>query len=258
MTLMLETLMLEAQQVCKRFGRNEVLKGINLRVPKGSVVVLLGPSGSGKSTFLRCINHLENIDAGRLYVEGELIGYREKGGALYEMRDNDICHQRANIGMVFQQFNLFPHMTAIDNVIAAPVKVKGESKVSATERGLKLLARVGLADKADTYPRQLSGGQQQRVAIARALAMEPRLMLFDEPTSALDPELVKEVLDVMQDLARDGMTMICVTHEMGFAREVADTVVFIDGGYVVEAGPPREVLLNPQQQRTKDFLSKVL
>ena len=258
MTLMLETLMLEAQQVCKRFGRNEVLKGINLRVPKGSVVVLLGPSGSGKSTFLRCINHLENIDAGRLYVEGELIGYREKGGALYEMRDNDICHQRANIGMVFQQFNLFPHMTAIDNVIAAPVKVKGESKVSATERGLKLLARVGLADKADTYPRQLSGGQQQRVAIARALAMEPRLMLFDEPTSALDPELVKEVLDVMQDLARDGMTMICVTHEMGFAREVADTVVFIDGGYVVEAGPPREVLLNPQQQRTQDFLSKVL
>ena len=258
MTLMLETLMLEAQQVCKRFGRNEVLKGINLRVPKGSVVVLLGPSGSGKSTFLRCINHLENIDAGRLYVEGELIGYREKGGALYEMRDNDICHQRANIGMVFQQFNLFPHMTAIGNVIAAPVKVKGESKVSATERGLKLLARVGLADKADTYPRQLSGGQQQRVAIARALAMEPRLMLFDEPTSALDPELVKEVLDVMQDLARDGMTMICVTHEMGFAREVADTVVFIDGGYVVEAGPPREVLLNPQQQRTKDFLSKVL
>jgi polar amino acid transport system ATP-binding protein len=257
-TLMLETLMLEAQQVCKRFGRNEVLKGINLRVPKGSVVVLLGPSGSGKSTFLRCINHLENIDAGRLYVEGELIGYREKGGALYEMRDNDICHQRANIGMVFQQFNLFPHMTAIGNVIAAPVKVKGESKVSATERGLKLLARVGLADKADTYPRQLSGGQQQRVAIARALAMEPRLMLFDEPTSALDPELVKEVLDVMQDLARDGMTMICVTHEMGFAREVADTVVFIDGGYVVEAGPPREVLLNPQQQRTKDFLSKVL
>jgi len=255
---MLETLMLEAQQVCKRFGRNEVLKGINLRVPKGSVVVLLGPSGSGKSTFLRCINHLENIDAGRLYVEGELIGYREKGGALYEMRDNDICHQRANIGMVFQQFNLFPHMTAIGNVIAAPVKVKGESKVSATERGLKLLARVGLADKADTYPRQLSGGQQQRVAIARALAMEPRLMLFDEPTSALDPELVKEVLDVMQDLARDGMTMICVTHEMGFAREVADTVVFIDGGYVVEAGPPREVLLNPQQQRTKDFLSKVL
>ena len=258
MTLMLETLMLEAQQVCKRFGRNEVLKGINLRVPKGSVVVLLGPSGSGKSTFLRCINHLENIDAGRLYVEGELIGYREKGGALYEMRDNDICHQRANIGMVFQQFNLFPHMTVIGNVIAAPVKVKGESKVSATERGLKLLARVGLADKADTYPRQLSGGQQQRVAIARALAMEPRLMLFDEPTSALDPELVKEVLDVMQDLARDGMTMICVTHEMGFAREVADTVVFIDGGYVVEAGPPREVLLNPQQQRTKDFLSKVL
>ena len=258
MTLMPETLMLEAQQVCKRFGRNEVLKGINLRVPKGSVVVLLGPSGSGKSTFLRCINHLEKIDAGRLYVEEELIGYREKRGVLYEMRDTDVCRQRANIGMVFQQFNLFPHMTAIANVIAAPVKVKGESKVSATERGLKLLARVGLADKADTYPRQLSGGQQQRVAIARALAMEPRLMLFDEPTSALDPELVKEVLDVMKDLARDGMTMICVTHEMGFAREVADTVVFIDGGYVVEAGPPREVLLNPQQQRTKDFLSKVL
>jgi polar amino acid transport system ATP-binding protein len=252
------TLMVEAQQVCKRFGRNEVLKGINLQVPRGSVVVMLGPSGSGKSTFLRCINHLEKIDAGRLYVEGELIGYRDKGGVLHEMRDKDVCHQRANIGMVFQQFNLFPHMTAIANVIAAPTRVKGESKVSATERGLKLLARVGLADKADTYPRQLSGGQQQRVAIARALAMEPRLMLFDEPTSALDPELVKEVLDVMNDLARDGMTMICVTHEMGFAREVADTVVFIDGGYVVEAGPPREVLLNPQQQRTKDFLSKVL
>jgi len=177
---------------------------------------------------------------------------------LYEMRDTDVCRQRANIGMVFQQFNLFPHMTAIANVIAAPTRVKGESKVTATERGLQLLARVGLADKADSYPRQLSGGQQQRVAIARALAMQPRLMLFDEPTSALDPELVKEVLDVMKDLARDGMTMICVTHEMGFAREVADTVVFIDGGYVVEAGPPREVLLNPQQQRTKDFLSKVL
>ncbi len=252
------TLVVEAQQVCKRFGRSEVLKGINLQVPRGSVVVILGPSGSGKSTFLRCINHLEKIDAGRLYVEGELIGYRDKGGVLHEMRDKDVCRQRANIGMVFQQFNLFPHMTTIANVIAAPTKVKGESKVSATKRGLELLARVGLADKADTYPRQLSGGQQQRVAIARALAMQPKLMLFDEPTSALDPELVKEVLDVMKDLARDGMTMLCVTHEMGFAREVADTVVFIDGGYVVEAGPPREVLLNPQQQRTKDFLSKVL
>ncbi len=252
------TLVVEAQQVCKRFGRSEVLKGINLQVPRGSVVVILGPSGSGKSTFLRCINHLEKIDAGRLYVEGELIGYRDKGGVLHEMRDKDVCRQRANIGMVFQQFNLFPHMTTIANVIAAPTQVKGESKVSATERGLELLARVGLADKADIYPRQLSGGQQQRVAIARALAMQPKLMLFDEPTSALDPELVKEVLDVMQDLARGGMTMLCVTHEMGFAREVADTVVFIDGGYVVEAGPPREVLLNPQQQRTKDFLSKVL
>ena len=252
------TLVVEAQQVCKRFGRSEVLKGINLQVPRGSVVVILGPSGSGKSTFLRCINHLEKIDAGRLYVEGELIGYRDKGGVLHEMRDKDVCRQRANIGMVFQQFNLFPHMTTIANVIAAPTKVKGESKVSATKRGLELLARVGLADKADHYPRQLSGGQQQRVAIARALAMQPKLMLFDEPTSALDPELVKEVLDVMKDLARDGMTMLCVTHEMGFAREVADTVVFIDGGYVVEAGPPREVLLNPQQQRTKDFLSKVL
>ena len=252
------TLAVEAQQVCKRFGRNEVLKGINLQVSRGSVVVILGPSGSGKSTFLRCINHLETIDAGRLYVEGELIGYTDKGGVLHEMRDNDCCRQRADIGMVFQQFNLFPHMTTIANVIAAPTKVKGESKVSATKRGLELLARVGLADKADHYPRQLSGGQQQRVAIARALAMQPKLMLFDEPTSALDPELVKEVLDVMQDLARGGMTMICVTHEMGFAREVADTVVFIDGGYVVEAGSPREVLLNPQQQRTKDFLSKVL
>jgi len=261
-TLMVEaqpvTLMVEAQQVCKRFGKNEVLKSIDLQVPTGSVVVLLGPSGSGKSTFLRCINHLEKIDGGRLFFKEELIGYKDKGGVLHEMRDREVCHQRSEIGMVFQSFNLFPHMTAIHNVIAAPTRVKGEHKDSATERGLTLLARVGLADHADHYPRQLSGGQQQRVAIARALAMQPKLMLFDEPTSALDPELVNEVLEVMRDLARDGMTMIVVTHEMGFAREVADSVVFMDGGYVVEAGPPQEVLLNPQEPRTQDFLSKVL
>jgi polar amino acid transport system ATP-binding protein len=251
-------MMVEAQQVCKSFGKNEVLKGIDLEVPTGSVVVLLGPSGSGKSTFLRCVNHLEKIDAGRLFFKEELIGYKDKGGVLHEMRDREVCHQRSEIGMVFQSFNLFPHMTAIHNVIAAPTRVKGESKETATERGLKLLARVGLTEHADHYPRQLSGGQQQRVAIARALAMEPKLMLFDEPTSALDPELVNEVLEVMRDLAKSGMTMICVTHEMGFAREVADMVVFMDGGYVVESGPPREVLLNPKEPRTQDFLSKVL
>ena len=252
------TLMVEAQQVCKRFGKNEVLKSIDLQVPTGSVVVLLGPSGSGKSTFLRCINHLEKIDGGRLFFKGELIGYKDKGGVLHEMRDKEVCHQRSEIGMVFQSFNLFPHMTAIDNVIAAPMWVKGESKESATERGLRLLERVGLTEHAGHYPRQLSGGQQQRVAIARALAMQPELMLFDEPTSALDPELVNEVLEVMRDLAKSGMTMICVTHEMGFAREVADFVVFMDGGYVVEAGSPQEVLVNPQEPRTQDFLSKVL
>jgi polar amino acid transport system ATP-binding protein len=227
-------------------------------VNRGEVMVILGPSGSGKSTFLRCINHLEKIEAGRLSVDGELVGYREYGGKLHELHDRDVCRKRAEIGMVFQRFNLFPHMTALDNIIEAPLRVKGEGKASAVKRAEELLARVGLADKRDAYPRQLSGGQQQRVAIARALAMQPKLMLFDEPTSALDPELVGDVLDVMRSLAEDGMTMIVVTHEIGFAREVGDSLVFMDGGVVVESGPPREVLANPKHERTKAFLSKVL
>jgi polar amino acid transport system ATP-binding protein len=219
---------------------------------------IIGPSGSGKSTFLRCINHLEKIDAGRLWVDGELVGYRERGGRLHELPDREVCRKRSEIGMVFQGFNLFPHMTALENVIEAPVRVKRESVTAATERGRALLDRVDLGDKMDAHPRQLSGGQQQRVAIARALAMQPKLMLFDEPTSALDPELVGDVLNVMRDLAHEGMTMIVVTHEMGFAREVGDSLVFMDSGMIVEAGNPRDVIGNPQQQRTKDFLSKVL
>jgi len=250
--------MVEAQRVCKRFGKLEVLRGISLQVPKGGVVVVIGPSGSGKSTFLRCLNHLENIDAGRLYVDGTLVGYEQRGDKLHELKDKEVCVQRSKIGMVFQSFNLFPHMTTIENIVAAPTRVKGEKKAAAIQHAQELLALVGLADKGACYPRQLSGGQQQRVAIARALAMRPKLMLFDEPTSALDPELVSEVLDVMKQLALDGMTMIVVTHEMGFAREVADSVVFIDGGVVVEAGTPREVLGNPQHERTKSFVSKVL
>ena len=219
---------------------------------------MLGPSGSGKSTFLRCINHLEKINAGRLSVDGELVGYREQGGKLYELRDREVCRKRAEIGMVFQHFNLFPHMTALENVALAPVKVLDVDRKHARERATEMLNRVGLGDKLDTYPVALSGGQQQRVAIARALAMEPKLMLFDEPTSALDPELVGDVLDAMRQLAKDGMTMIVVTHEMGFAREVADTVVFMDEGVVVEEGRPENVLGNPQHERTKAFLSKVL
>lgn len=250
--------MIEAQRVRKHFGRNEVLRGIDLLVPIGGVVVLIGPSGSGKSTFLRCINHLERIDAGRLFVDGELVGYRQRGDKLYELKDREVCHQRSQIGMVFQSFNLFPHMTALDNVIAAPTRVKGESKQAADALGRRLLVQVGLGDKADSYPRQLSGGQQQRIAIARALAMAPKLMLFDEPTSALDPELVGDVLGVMKALAGEGMTMIVVTHEIGFAREVANTVVFMDEGRVVESGPPESVLDNPQQERTQVFLSQVL
>jgi polar amino acid transport system ATP-binding protein len=250
--------MVEAQDVHKRFGKLEVLRGVSLQVGQGGVMVIVGPSGSGKSTFLRCINHLERIDAGRLYVDGVLVGYRQKGEKLYELKDSEVCIRRSKIGMVFQSFNLFPHMTALENVIAAPTRVKGETRSSATQRGLELLESVGLGDKGDCYPRQLSGGQQQRVAIARALAMQPKLMLFDEPTSALDPELVSEVLDVMKQLAVDGMTMIVVTHEMGFAREVADSVVFMDDGIVVEAGAPGEVLGNPQHERTKSFISKVL
>jgi polar amino acid transport system ATP-binding protein len=219
---------------------------------------VIGPSGSGKSTFLRCINHLEKIDAGRLYVDGELVGYKQRGDKLYELPDTEVCRKRAEIGMVFQRFNLFPHMTVLENVVEAPIQVKKESRASATARGRAMLERVGLAEKMNAYPNQLSGGQQQRVAIARALAMQPKLMLFDEPTSALDPELVGEVLDVMRGLAEDGMTMIVVTHEMGFAREVGDTLVFMDGGVIVEAGNPREVLGNPKHERTRSFLSKVL
>ncbi|KJS54562.1 arginine ABC transporter ATP-binding protein [Streptomyces rubellomurinus subsp. indigoferus] len=250
--------MVEAQGVRKSYGLVEVLKGIDLEVKKGEVFVLVGPSGSGKSTFLRCINHLEKINGGLLSVDGELVGYRMKGGRLHELRDREVAQKRRDIGMVFQHFNLFPHMTALENVIEAPVQVKGENKAEARERGMALLERVGLADKAKNYPSQLSGGQQQRVAIARALAMKPKLMLFDEPTSALDPELVGEVLDVMRGLAEEGMTMIVVTHEMGFAREVGDALVFMDGGVVVESGSPREVLTNPQHERTRAFLSKVL
>jgi polar amino acid transport system ATP-binding protein len=250
--------MVNAEAVRKRFGRLEVLKGITLDVRAGEVLCLLGPSGSGKSTFLRCINHLEKIDSGRLSVDGELVGYREDGGRLHELRERDVARKRAEIGMLFQHFNLFPHMTALENVTCAPIRVKHEGREQARERALELLARVGLADKVDAYPAQLSGGQQQRVAIARALAMQPKLMLFDEPTSALDPELVGDVLAAMQQLAREGMTMIVVTHEMGFAREVADTVAFMDAGVVVESGAPADVLENPREERTRSFLSKVL
>ncbi|WP_287931110.1 amino acid ABC transporter ATP-binding protein [Arthrobacter sp.] len=252
------TPMVHADRVSKSFGSNRVLKSISLTVNTGEVLCLVGPSGSGKSTFLRCINHLERVDAGRLSVEGQLVGYRQKGEKLYELRPKEAAFQRREIGMVFQRFNLFPHLTALENIIQAPMRVKGMSKAKASKRAVVLMERVGLGDKAGHYPAHLSGGQQQRVAIARALAMDPKLMLFDEPTSALDPELVGEVLDVMKELASTGMTMIVVTHEMGFAREVADSLVFMDGGVVVEAGNPREVLSNPQHGRTKAFLSKVL
>ncbi len=252
------TPMVKADQVCKNFGSLQVLKGIDLEVGSGEVLCLVGPSGSGKSTFLRCINHLEKVNAGRLYVDGELVGYRQKGDKLYEISPKQAARQRRDIGMVFQHFNLFPHRTALENVIEAPILVKGESRAEATKRGRTLLEKVGLSAKVDAYPAQLSGGQQQRVAIARALAMEPKLMLFDEPTSALDPELVGEVLSVMRDLAEAGMTMVVVTHEMGFAREVADAVAFMDNGVVVEAGQPDQVLGAPTHQRTRDFLSKIL
>jgi polar amino acid transport system ATP-binding protein len=250
--------MVLAEGVHKRFGRLEVLCGIDLAVQRGEVMCVIGPSGSGKSTFLRCINHLEQINAGRLYVDGVLVGYRQRGDKLYELRESEVAQQRIGVGMVFQHFNLFPHMTALGNVVEAPLRVKKESKREVHERARALLDRVGLAEKADSYPSQLSGGQQQRVAIARALAMRPKLMLFDEPTSALDPELVGEVLDVMRGLAETGMTMVVVTHEMGFAREVGDELVFMDAGVVVEAGPPRDVLADPQHERTRSFLSKVL
>jgi polar amino acid transport system ATP-binding protein len=251
-------LMVKAENVHKSFGRLDVLRGIDLEVASGQVCCVIGPSGSGKSTFLRCVNHLERLDAGRLWVAGQLIGYRQRGDKLYEMGEREVAAQRRDIGMVFQRFNLFPHMTTLENIAEAPARVLRLPRALARERALALLDRVGLRDKAYAYPAQLSGGQQQRVAIARALAMEPKLMLFDEPTSALDPELVGEVLDVMRDLAESGMTMIVVTHEIGFAREVGDTLVFMDGGVIIEAGVPREVLANPRHDRTRLFLSKVL
>jgi polar amino acid transport system ATP-binding protein len=249
--------LVRAVNVHKAFHGTDVLKGIDLDVDRREVVCLLGPSGSGKTTFLRCINQLETIDGGRIHVDGDCMGYAERGGRLYRLKDKEIAAQRREIGMVFQRFNLFPHMTATENVMEAPVQVRGESKQAARQRAGELLERVGLSDRSHAYPAQLSGGQQQRVAIARALAMQPKLMLFDEPTSALDPELVGEVLDVMRELAADGMTMIAVTHEMSFAREVADRVVFMDGGVVVEQGPPREVIGNPQHPRTRAFLARM-
>jgi polar amino acid transport system ATP-binding protein len=250
---------MQAEDVVKRFGRLEVLKGVSLGVAPGEVVCIIGPSGSGKTTFIRCINHLEKIDGGRIEVNGHLIGYRERNGKLVEDTEKNIARQRAEIGMVFQRFNLFPHMTAIENVIEAPVRVRGVRKQVAATEGEALLARVGLADKRDVYPGKLSGGQQQRVAIARALAMKPALMLFDEPTSALDPEVIGEVLDVMKTLALEfGTTMIVVTHEMGFAREVADRVVMMDDGRIIEEGTPEHFFTEPREERTKRFLSKIL
>jgi polar amino acid transport system ATP-binding protein len=251
-------LCVRAVDVRKRFGRLEVLKGVSLDVAKGETVCVIGPSGSGKSTFLRCINHLETIDGGRIEVNGHLIGYRERNGKLVEDTDRNIAKQRCEVGMVFQRFNLFPHKTALENVIEAPVMVRGEDKGRATRVGEELLARVGLADKRDVYPGKLSGGQQQRVAIARALAMRPELMLFDEPTSALDPETIGEVLAVMQELVEVGMTMIVVTHEMGFARQAADRVVMMDDGQIIEVGPPEHFFTAPTHERTKQFLSKIL
>ena len=253
-----ERLMVEALGIHKSYGLLEVLKGVDLRVRPGEVTCLLGPSGSGKSTLLRCLNHLERVDAGTVRIDGDLVGYRVKGEKVYELPKHEVAHQRRGIGMVFQRFNLFPHMTVLQNVIEAPTRVLRQPRAEARERAQELLAQVGLADKAQAYPVQLSGGQQQRVAIARALAMRPKLMLFDEPTSALDPELVGEVLDVMRGLAAGGMTMIVVTHEIGFAREVGESVVFMDGGVVVEQGTTADVLGRPQHERTRSFLSKVL
>jgi len=250
--------MVKAEGVHKRFGRLEVLKGVSLEVQPGEVVCMIGPSGSGKSTFLRCINHLERIDAGRLWVNGRLVGYRQSGDKIYELHDAEVCRDRSEIGMVFQRFNLFGHKTAVENVIEAPIRVKKAPKSRAVQRAKELLERVGLADKLDSYPAQLSGGQQQRVAIARALAMDPKLMLFDEPTSALDPELVGDVLDVMRRLAKEGMTMIVVTHEMGFAREAADRMMMMDDGLIIEEGPPEHFFQAPREARTKQFLSKIL
>jgi polar amino acid transport system ATP-binding protein len=251
-------LMVDAQEINKSYGSHKVLKGVSITVKSGEVACIIGPSGSGKSTFLRCINHLEKIDGGRIFVDGKIMGYREAHGKLYELKESEADVQRRDIGMVFQRFNLFPHMTALENVISGLIHVKKIDKKDAEAQGRELLERVGLGAKFAHYPSQLSGGQQQRVAIARALAMKPKLMLFDEPTSALDPELVGDVLQVMKDLAASGMTMIVVTHEMGFAREVGDSLFFMDEGVVVESGTPEQVLGNPQEARTKEFLSKVL
>ncbi|MDA3648451.1 amino acid ABC transporter ATP-binding protein [Saccharopolyspora indica] len=248
--------MLEITGLRKSFGQAQVLRGVDLSVRRGGVTCVIGPSGSGKSTLLRCVNHLEKVDAGRIEVDGELIGYRESGGGLHELGDRAIARQRARIGMVFQQFNLFGHLTVLQNLVEAPVGVLGLSKKDAAARAREKLRRVGLADRENAYPRQLSGGQQQRIAIARALAMEPKLLLFDEPTSALDPELVGEVLAVLRDLAEAGHTMLVVTHEIGFAREAADEVVFLDRGEVVESGPPGRVLDHPREARTKEFLHR--
>ncbi len=250
--------MVRIEDVHKRFGRLEVLKGVTFDVLRGEVIVILGPSGSGKSTLLRLISHLDELDRGRIYVDGKLVGYDERGGRLHRLSDRQASLARANVGMVFQRFNLFPHLDALGNVMCAPINVKGVSKRQAAERGTTLLKQVGLGEKLHAYPSQLSGGQQQRVAIARALAMEPKVMLFDEATSALDPELVGEVLEVMKSLARGGMTMIVVTHEMGFAREVADSVMLMDGGVVVESNTPAEFFDHPQHERTRSFLSKIL
>jgi polar amino acid transport system ATP-binding protein len=253
-----DALMVEALDIHKSFGSHEVLKGISLEIKRGEVACLVGPSGSGKSTFLRCINHLEKINAGRISVDGSIIGYREHRGKLFELKPSEAAAQRVGIGMVFQKFNLFPHLTALENVISGMVKVQKVDRIEAYQQGRELMERVGLSDKLNHYPSHLSGGQQQRVAIARSLAMKPKLMLFDEPTSALDPELVGEVLDVMKGLAQSGMTMIVVTHEMGFAREVADSIVFMDGGIVIESGDPGKVLTSPTHERTRSFLSKVI
>jgi polar amino acid transport system ATP-binding protein len=250
--------MVKAQAVYKRFGHIEVLKGISLEVQRGEVVCLLGASGSGKSTFLRCINHLEKINAGRLWVDGHMVGYKQVGERILELHDREVCARRAEIGMVFQRFNLFGHMTALENVIEAPIHVRKMSRKQALDSARELLARVGLAERMHSYPSQLSGGQQQRVAIARALAMQPKLMLFDEPTSALDPELVGEVLEVMKTLAQEGMTMVVVTHEMGFAREAADRVLMMEDGKIIEEGTPAAFFNHPREERTRQFLSKIL
>jgi len=250
--------MVRAEKIVKRFGSLTVLNGIDLSVMRGQVVVIIGPSGSGKTTLLRCINHLEKIDSGHIYIEGEMIGYREVNGRIVEDREATIARIRSQIGFVFQRFNLFPHMTALENVIEAPIHVLRQPRAEVVERAMALLEKVGLAEKADAYPHKLSGGQQQRVAIARALAMNPKLMLFDEATSALDPELVGEVLKVMDQLAKEGMTMIVVTHEMGFAREVADEIIFMDKAVIVEQGPPEQIFDHPQNERTREFLGMIL